>query len=204
MKKILLILIIFIQVIYSMENAIEAEFKVDCDKGKIEICHKLAKAYYYGDYLNDIAKDREKSVKYLTKACDENYSESCTSLGLLYKSGLSVKKDYKKALKLFKKAYSLDKEAEACFQLGRIYYKGSSKDGITRDRKKSLKYYRLGCDKNNGKSCNNLGILYRDGKYGVTKNYNRALELFEKACDSDDGAEKGCENKKTLNEFIER
>lgn len=42
------------------------------------------------------------------------------------------------------------------------------------------------CNENEGRSCTNLGILYRQGQ-GVGLNYNQAKTYFEKACKLDDG-----------------
>jgi uncharacterized protein len=63
--------------------------------------------------------------------------------------------------------------------------------GVAKDLKQAAKFYREACKKGDGRSCSNLGILYRTGK-GVTRDRQRARHLYKKACDG--GQVGGCFN----------
>ncbi|GAA8307301.1 hypothetical protein HpNP137_04880 [Helicobacter pylori] len=57
------------------------------------------------------------------------------------------------------------------------------------DFSKARKYFERACGLNNGRGCNNLGVLYRDGQ-GVEKNLTKAAQFYSKACELKDG--RGC------------
>ncbi len=59
------------------------------------------------------------------------------------------------------------------------------------DFSKARKYFERACGLNNGRGCNNLGVLYRDGQ-GVEKNLTKAAQFYSKACDLNNGS--GCNN----------
>ncbi|GAA7296788.1 sel1 repeat family protein [Helicobacter pylori] len=50
-----------------------------------------------------------------------------------------------------------------------------------KDYIQAKKYFEKACDLNNGRGCNNLGVLYRDGQ-GVEKNLTKAAQFCSKAC----------------------
>ncbi len=58
------------------------------------------------------------------------------------------------------------------------------------DFSKARKYFERACGLNNGRGCNNLGVLYRDGQ-GVEKNLTKAAQYISKACKL--GDQKACE-----------
>ncbi|WQS73491.1 sel1 repeat family protein [Helicobacter pylori] len=58
------------------------------------------------------------------------------------------------------------------------------------DFSKARKYFEKACDLNNGRGCNNLGVLYRDGQ-GVEKNLTKADQYISKACKL--GDQEACE-----------
>ena len=51
--------------------------------------------------------------------------------------------------------------------------------------------FKKSCDLGEGAGCNNLGILYADGK-GVSQDDTKASELYKKSCDL--GSADGCKN----------
>ncbi len=59
------------------------------------------------------------------------------------------------------------------------------------DFSKARKYFERACGLNNGRGCNNLGVLYRDGQ-GVEKNLTKVAQFYSKACDLNNGS--GCNN----------
>ncbi|WP_231630660.1 tetratricopeptide repeat protein [Helicobacter pylori] len=66
------------------------------------------------------------------------------------------------------------------------------------DFSKARKYFERACGLNNGRGCNNLGVLYRDGQ-GVEKNLTKAAQFYSKACDLNNGV--GCKNLGFLYEY---
>ncbi|WQS36161.1 sel1 repeat family protein [Helicobacter pylori] len=58
------------------------------------------------------------------------------------------------------------------------------------DFSKARKYFERACGLNNGRGCNNLGVLYRDGQ-GVEKNLTKADQYISKACKL--GDQEACE-----------
>ncbi|GAA9626502.1 hypothetical protein HpVa146_02600 [Helicobacter pylori] len=54
------------------------------------------------------------------------------------------------------------------------------------DFSKARKYFEKACDLNNGRGCNGLGVLYRDGQ-GAEKNLTKVSQYFSKACELNNG-----------------
>ncbi len=72
---------------------------------------------------------------------------------------------------------------EELFDLGMLSYD-------KQDFSKARKYFERACGLNNGRGCNNLGVLYRDGQ-GVEKNLTKANQYISKACKL--GDQEACE-----------
>ncbi|MGL2883788.1 tetratricopeptide repeat protein [Helicobacter pylori] len=72
---------------------------------------------------------------------------------------------------------------EELFDLGMLSYD-------KQDFSKARKYFERACGLNNGRGCNNLGVLYRDGQ-GVEKNLTKADQYISKACKL--GDQEACE-----------
>ncbi|GAA7104988.1 sel1 repeat family protein [Helicobacter pylori] len=77
---------------------------------------------------------------------------------------------------------------EELFNLGMLSYD-------KQDFSKARKYFEKACDLNNGRGCNGLGVLYKDGQ-GVEKNLTKAAYFYSKACKL--GNQKACEVLKEL------
>ncbi|WQZ71095.1 sel1 repeat family protein [Helicobacter pylori] len=69
------------------------------------------------------------------------------------------------------------------FDLGMLSYD-------KQDFSKARKYFERACGLNNGRGCNNLGVLYRDGQ-GIEKNLTKAAYFYSKACKL--GDQEACE-----------
>jgi TPR repeat protein len=78
---------------------------------------------------------------------------------------------------LVKKAEAGD--AEAQFQLGRVYDEG---DGIPQDDESAVKWYKKSAEQGNAKAENSLGIMYDIGQ-GVLQDKQEAARWFLKAAD---------------------
>ncbi|WP_240445418.1 tetratricopeptide repeat protein [Helicobacter pylori] len=59
------------------------------------------------------------------------------------------------------------------------------------DFSKAKGYFEKACDLKDGRGCDALGVLYRDGQ-GAEKNLTKASQYFSKACDLNNN--KGCFN----------
>ncbi len=73
---------------------------------------------------------------------------------------------------------------EELFNLGMLSYD-------KQDFSKAKEYFEKACELNNGRGCNGLGVLYRDGQ-GAEKNLTKAAQLYSKACGLNNGW--GCDN----------
>jgi TPR repeat protein len=69
--------------------------------------------------------------------------------------------------------------AEEQYQLGKKYYDGN---GVNRDYKEALKWFRLAADQGNAQAQNNLAIMYRYGR-GVAQDFEEALKWYRLAAD---------------------
>ena len=85
-----------------------------------------------------------------------------------------------------------ESEAESCFSLGMMYYRG---DGVRKDHFQAIEYFRKACALDDSLGCVYLAVMYTNGE-GVRQNKSKALELFGKACDLK--SEIGCNNYATL------
>ena len=70
----------------------------------------------------------------------------------------------------------------AQFELGAMYHDG---DGVAKDRKKALEWYRTAADGGNRQAQFNLGLMYKNGE-GVPANLETARKWFIKASDAGD------------------
>ena len=75
--------------------------------------------------------------------CENGRISSCLELGILYYTGEGVKKDIKKAQKLFTKACK-KRISRGCGYLGYVYLRGG--DGVKIDKRKAMLAFSKGCD----------------------------------------------------------
>ena len=84
----------------------------------------------------------------------------------MYHNGLGVPKDYKLALKWFRKSAEQGNE-RAQHNLGVMYNKG---EGVPKDYKLAVKWYRKSAEQGFAVAQYSLGIMYLEGK-GVPQGY---------------------------------
>jgi TPR repeat protein len=100
-------------------------------------------------------------------------------LGVAYESGRGIKQDFAEAIKwLGKAAKQGNPDAEVL--LGQMC---EDAEGLPQDYVKAAEWYRLACENRpdrggTGQGCNNLGLLYLDGK-GVKRNTIEAYMYFK-------------------------
>jgi TPR repeat protein len=110
MKKILFILLLFVQVYGDTNSTIIQKLSFECDIGQSDACLELADTYR-------IKTDYEKAASFYEKACDLKNRYGCYNLGLIYEYGCGLEGfvDYEKAFALFSKACKLGKNNnDAC------------------------------------------------------------------------------------------
>ena len=124
--------------------------------------------------------------------CDKNTS-CLAAIAIVYSvAGRDIE-----AIPYFEKLIALVGENKSCSTfLADTYY------NKLKDYRNAKKHFEIVCNKGNvdsvqAWSCNNLGVLYAEGK-GVRQNFSTAKQYFGKACDL--GYQDGCDNYKLLNQ----
>ena len=126
-------------------------------------------------------KFKDSMLKFLLVSQDINQCQStnargCGELGLLYKKGVEVERNYKTASELLIKACNHG-VYEVCTDLGLLYKNGW---GVEKSYEKAYDAFWRACNVDH-KGCYNLGVMYQLG-LGVEKDLLRAKELFQKSC----------------------
>lgn len=97
------------------------------------------------------------------------------NMGNLYRKGLGVEKDQKKAFELF--LYAAERgHVEDQSNVGVMYMQGQ---GVEKNYKQAMKWLLKASEQNWGTAADKIGLLYLNGQ-GVGKNIDKALEYFEK------------------------
>jgi TPR repeat protein len=107
-----------------------------------------------------LAKKHPSEVTKLRKQCDRGNKEACVKLGGMYRFGIGVKQDFKKAMDLFRKACA-GEYAVGCSMLGVMYENGA---GLSRDNQKALEYYGKACNFKSEMGCNNYARLNKQNR----------------------------------------
>ncbi|WP_158652268.1 tetratricopeptide repeat protein [Helicobacter bizzozeronii] len=101
--------------------------------------------------------------------------EAYAGLGVMYKNGQGVRKDYRRALEYFKKA--IDAGLVGVYNnIGMMYLKGQ---GMKQDYAKALKYFKIAARVGVAGAYNNLGLVYANG-LGVGVDRQMAYVLLSK------------------------
>ncbi len=121
-----------------------------CDKGDAERCNEIGDAYQFG--WDDLEINYDEAAVYQEKACSGGSVEGCTSLGLLYFEGRGVKKDFNKALELWRKACNGNAavNARGCHMLAISYDFG---EGVAKDPARARMLYGKACRLGAKKAC---------------------------------------------------
>lgn len=149
---------------------------------------KKAAPAFPPDYLKGIeaAKkgDFATALKLLQPLADKGYANAQYNMGVLYKNGLGVAKDLKKAADWYRRA-SEQGERGALNNLGLMYQKG---DGVPQNHQEAFKLYSLSANQGFPLGQRNLGAMYSGGM-GVEKNAVFAYQwLSLAAAQGDEGA----------------
>jgi len=154
-----------------------------CNLGNPHSCQSLGYVWSVGQGTGKI--DKEKSAKYLDKACQNSVYFACIQLAdyLSYKNpqdykAKRVKKLYNMALNGYKKKCE-KKNGFACGAVGALYALGK---GEKNNWLKAAQYFKKECQYNskNG-GCINLAYTYLNG--AQERNITKAAKLLEKGCE---------------------
>lgn len=173
------------------------DYKQECDNNVIGSCNKLGDIYLWG-----LGVDRNFNLakKYHEKACEQDNSESCNTLGLWYLDSRAphidgVERDFTRAKKYFEKACIEGMYGNACNNLGWLYLNGIA---VEKNIDTADMYFRKACDLyHDGDGCHNRAYMYSKGLNGPIdkeseKKYEKAAEnCYKEACDKNNGKQCG-------------
>lgn len=121
-------------------------------------------------------RDRKLTAVHYMKLAQHGDAWGLFKLGVCYKYGYGVQKNYAKAAQYF--SLASDKGyAKAQFELGECYFNGH---GVKRDFRKAVYWFSQSANNGFSGGETNLGFCYSNG-YGVEANYAKALSLFRSA-----------------------
>jgi TPR repeat protein/serine/threonine protein kinase len=104
--------------------------------------------------------------------------EAQIHLGRMYENGLGVPRDYRKAMKWYRKAAEQG-NADGEVDLGHMY---ETSEGVAQDYTEAFKWYRKAAEQGSPWGENNLGWSYEEG-HAVAQDHAEALRWFQKAAD---------------------
>jgi len=140
-----------------------------------------------------VARDARRGIEMLVRACDGGVVMACGVTASWLGDATHATELGAAAPDLLARVEAqrtcLLGQAEACFQVGVLFYYG--RDSYPRDRARSSKAFAHGCDLGDSRACNNIGdaLAYGDG---VGRDVEGASAAFQKACRL--GEALGCAN----------
>ena len=160
-----------------------------------EICEKASQLYANKNYA--------EAVSLWKNAAEQGSSDALYMLGICYNYKLGVNEDDSEkcgeiASDYFIKAANLGHADAQCFA-GLCYLHGI---GVEKDTKQAVKWFEKSAEQNCTQAMNNLGLLYKQGKYcnkqsegtddnedddcDIIDNYKLSFEWFKKSADLND------------------
>lgn len=138
--------------------------------------------YYSRDSVVELNK--QKSLDFYTKACEQGSARACNEIGSIYENGDGTEKNIDKANTAYEKACMLG-SGYGCANLGSSYFEGK---GFSVNQTKAATIFQKGCELNSPYSCFKLGYIYDEGTgnkksvEGFPINKAKAIALYDKAC----------------------
>jgi TPR repeat protein len=120
-----------------------------------------------------------------SKKTDEGQAGCCYKLGLSHENGWGVPVDSEKARSLYELACTRSVR-EGCYHLGLLELKRGPPGFVH-----AADHFRQGCDVGIAGACNNMGLMYAEGK-GVGADQAKALDYLQRGCDA--GELRACAN----------
>ena len=135
--------------------------------------NNLGRCYQNGE---GVEKDLKKAVQYYTLAANQEHANARCNLGRCYQNGKGVEKDLQKAVEYYTLAANQEDaetqnraicengegvgNADAQCNLGRCYESGQ---GVEKDLKKAVQYYKLAANQGHLFAQNNLALCFEKG-----------------------------------------
>lgn len=127
-------------------------------------------------------KNYRKGFDYVFQSVQKKEADmALTKLGYLYKCGIGVKRDYEKAVALYRKAAE-QQYAPAFLCLGICYINGK---GVPQDLKLAFKYTLKSARLGNAGAMFNMGLFYKEVKDVKRTDYAKAVKWFIKSFKKD-------------------
>ena len=130
---------------------------------------ELGLAYYKG---LAIEPDAKKAFFWFSRAAAHGLPEAENNLGTMYELGQGTKRDFVRAMSLFRKAARVLPQAEV--NIGGMYYKG---EGVAKSVDRAVAWNRSAAGKGCAEAFHNLGSMYYHG-IGVPKDPVEACKWF--------------------------
>jgi Sel1 repeat len=108
-------------------------------------------------------------------ACDRFDARACTDLGVMYRRGQGVKKDFPRAAEFSLRGCD-GGNALGCTNLGLMYWNNV----LPKNDKRAVELFGRGCDGGDKNGCRALAFMYENGQ-GVPKDPGRAAILSQRA-----------------------
>ena len=108
-------------------------------------------------------------------ACDNLNPKACTDLGVMYRQGEGVKRNFPLAAQLLLRGCD-GGNGLGCNNLGLMYWYGV----MPKDDDRAVALFQRGCDEGDHNGCRVLGFMYEKGQ-GVTKDLNLAAMFYQKS-----------------------
>jgi TPR repeat protein len=142
----------------------------------------LGEIYRRGDELE---KNYDEALEWIKKSAEKENPIGLYNLAAMYFYGHNIEKDTEKAEQLFRKSFSglneLAKKGDrrAQHNIGWMYDTGN---GIPRDQKEAVKWYRKSAERGNPLSKFSLGMKYETGE-GVEKDLIQAIKWYKESAE---------------------
>ena len=120
------------------------------------------------------AGNQSEAAKWLEIAIAQGHQAAQLPLAAMYRDGVGVDRDYKRALMLFMRAAKYGYPS-AQFSLGIMYRLG---EGVKRNYPEALKWYVMAAKQGEVESQNSLGVMHESGR-GTKRDIVRAYMWYE-------------------------
>lgn len=135
-----------------------------------------------------------QDIAALEQKANQGEEDAQYELGMLYKNGSGVQKDYMKAIEWLTKAADQGEDI-AQKNLGEMYENGL---GVPQDYTKAIELYTQSAKQGNAIALMKLGVIYENGKKTIPQDKEKAKEYYKQACLNK--SQDGCDAYKRLND----